>query len=96
MPGRSSENDMSTNAPTSTGPNVLVFAAVPYGVVGALSALSIMHTPFGFMAFLGIVSLIGVIVSHVIVLFDFIEEMHEKGSRSSRPFRTQASSVFGP
>jgi multidrug efflux pump subunit AcrB len=32
-----------------------------------------------FMAFLGIVSLIGVIVSHVIVLFDFIEEMHEKG-----------------
>jgi len=31
------------------------------------------------MAFLGIVSLIGVIMSHVIVLFDFIEEMHEKG-----------------
>ena len=58
---------------------LLVFAAVPYGVVGALFALSIMHTPFGFMAFLGIVSLIGVIVSHVIVLFDFIEEMHEKG-----------------
>jgi multidrug efflux pump subunit AcrB len=58
---------------------LLVFAAVPYGVVGALTALSIMHTPFGFMAFLGIVSLIGVIVSHVIVLFDFIEEMHEKG-----------------
>jgi len=58
---------------------LLVFAAAPYGVVGSLLALSIMHTPFGFMAFLGIASLIGVIVSHVIVLFDFIEEMHEKG-----------------
>ena len=58
---------------------LLVFAAVPYGVVGALAALYIMRTPFGFMAFLGIVSLVGVIVSHVIVLFDFIEEMHEKG-----------------
>ncbi|MGE5220239.1 MAG: efflux RND transporter permease subunit [Chloroflexota bacterium] len=58
---------------------LLVFAAVPYGVVGALAALYIMKTPFGFMAFLGIVSLVGVIVSHVIVLFDFIEEMHEKG-----------------
>jgi multidrug efflux pump subunit AcrB len=58
---------------------LLVFAAAPYGAVGALLALSIMHTPFGFMAFLGIASLIGVIVSHVIVLFDFIEEMHEKG-----------------
>jgi multidrug efflux pump subunit AcrB len=58
---------------------LLVFAAAPYGVVGSLVALSIMHTPFGFMAFLGIASLIGVIVSHVIVLFDFIEEMHAKG-----------------
>ncbi len=58
---------------------LLVLAAAPYGVVGALIALSVMGSAFGFMAFLGIASLIGVIVSHVIVLFDFIEEMHEKG-----------------
>ena len=58
---------------------LLVFAATPYGVIGALIALSVMGTPFGFMAFLGIASLIGVIISHVIVLFDFIEEMHERG-----------------
>ncbi len=57
----------------------LVFAAVPYGVVGALIALFVMKVPFGYMAFLGIASLVGVIVSHVIVLFDFIEEIHEKG-----------------
>jgi multidrug efflux pump subunit AcrB len=57
----------------------LVLAAAPYGVVGALIALYAMRASFGFMAFLGIASLIGVIVSHVIVLFDFIEEMHEKG-----------------
>jgi multidrug efflux pump subunit AcrB len=31
------------------------------------------------MAFLGVISLMGVIVSHIIVLFDFIEEMHERG-----------------
>jgi multidrug efflux pump subunit AcrB len=58
---------------------MLVLAAAPYGVVGALIALYVMGTSFGFMAFLGIASLIGVIVSHVIVLFDFIEEMREKG-----------------
>jgi multidrug efflux pump subunit AcrB len=57
----------------------LVFAAAPYGVVGAVLALWVMKTSFGFMAFLGIASLVGVIVSHVIVLFDFIEEMHAKG-----------------
>jgi hypothetical protein len=36
------------------------------------------------MAFLGIASPVGVIVSHVIVLFDFIEEMHAKENRSKR------------
>jgi len=59
---------------------ILVFAAIPYGMVGALAALWIMGAPFGFMAFLGIASLVGVIVSHVIVLFDFIEEAHERGA----------------
>jgi multidrug efflux pump subunit AcrB len=58
---------------------MIVFAAISYGVVGALAALWFMHTPFGFMAFLGVASLIGVIVSHIIVLFDFIEERHEAG-----------------
>ena len=57
----------------------IVFAAVPFGMVGALAALWIMGQPFGFMAFLGIVSLVGVIVSHIIVLFDFIEEKHSEG-----------------
>jgi multidrug efflux pump subunit AcrB len=57
----------------------LVFGAIPYGMVGAIIALWIMGAPFGFMAFLGVVSLVGVIVSHVIVLFDFIEEAREKG-----------------
>jgi multidrug efflux pump subunit AcrB len=57
----------------------LVFAAVPYGIVGAFGALAITRTPFGFMAFLGITSLVGVIVSHVIVLFEFIEQRQELG-----------------
>jgi multidrug efflux pump subunit AcrB len=57
----------------------VVFAAIPYGTVGALAALWLMGSAFGFMAFLGVASLIGVIVSHIIVLFDFIEERHEAG-----------------
>ena len=57
----------------------VVFAAVPYGIVGGLTALWITGTPFGFMAFLGIISLVGLIVSHIIVLFDFIEEKHAAG-----------------
>jgi multidrug efflux pump subunit AcrB len=57
----------------------VVFAAIPYGTVGAVACLWFMGSAFGFMAFLGVASLIGVIVSHIIVLFDFIEERHEAG-----------------
>lgn len=63
---------------SSTKP-LIVFSAIPFGVVAALISLRIAGAPFGFMAFLGIISLIGVIVSHVIVLFDCIEEKHEAG-----------------
>ena len=59
---------------------IIVFSAIPFGIVGALVSLIVMGEPFGFMAFLGVASLIGVIVSHVIVLFDFIEERHAEGS----------------
>jgi multidrug efflux pump subunit AcrB len=58
---------------------LIVFSAIPFGVVGALVTLILMGAPFGFMAFLGVASLIGVIVSHVIVLFDFIEEARAEG-----------------
>jgi multidrug efflux pump subunit AcrB len=58
---------------------LIVFSAIPFGVMGALVSLAVMGAPFGFMAFLGVASLIGVIVSHVIVLFDYIEEARERG-----------------
>ena len=62
----------------------LVFAAAPYGVAGAFIALWIMNTSFGFMAFLGIASLIGVIVSHVIVSSTSLRRCTPRASRSNR------------
>jgi multidrug efflux pump subunit AcrB len=58
---------------------LLVLSAIPFGVLGALASLSFSNVPFGFMAFVGIISLMGVIVSHVIVLFVGIEEARERG-----------------
>jgi len=57
---------------------LIVFAAIPFGLVGVVLGLTATKTNFGFMAFLGVASLIGVIVSHIIVLFDFIEESRER------------------
>jgi multidrug efflux pump subunit AcrB len=58
---------------------LVVFAGVPFGMVAGMLGLLPFGTPFGFMAFLGVASLAGVIVSHVIVLFDYIEEARQRG-----------------
>lgn len=58
---------------------LVVFAAVPFGMVGGLMGLIVFGVPLGFFALLGVSSLIGVIISHVIVLFEYIEEAHERG-----------------
>jgi multidrug efflux pump subunit AcrB len=63
---------------------LVVGAAVPFGMVGGLMGLLVFGAPFGFMAFLGVASLAGVIVSHIIVLFDYIEEMREQGESLHR------------
>lgn len=58
---------------------VVVLLTVPLGLVGAFVGLTLFQAPLGFMALLGIVSLAGVIVSHIIVLNDFIEEARAEG-----------------
>ncbi|HVX12214.1 MAG TPA: efflux RND transporter permease subunit [Pirellulales bacterium] len=58
---------------------LVVFAAVPFGMVGGLMGLLFFNVPIGFFALLGLASLAGVIISHVIVLFEYIEEAHERG-----------------
>ena len=58
---------------------LVVMLTVPLGLVGSFLGIGLMHTPLGFMALLGIVSLAGVIVSHIIVLSDFIEEARAEG-----------------
>ncbi len=59
--------------------SVVVMLTVPLGLIGALLGLWITGSPLGFMALLGMVSLAGVIVSHIIVLSDYIEEARAMG-----------------
>ncbi len=58
----------------------ILFTAIPFGMVGALGFLWVTGAPLGFMALLGIASLIGLITSQVIIYFDSVEEMRSKGS----------------
>jgi len=58
---------------------LVVMATVPLGLIGAFAGIVLFQANMGFMAFLAVVSLAGVIVSHIIVLSDFIEGSLEHG-----------------
>jgi multidrug efflux pump len=59
--------------------SLVVMLTVPLGLIGAFAGIVAMQTSLGFMAFIGIMSLAGVVVSHIIVLSDFIEEARAEG-----------------
>lgn len=55
----------------------MIVLTIPLGVIGMVLGLLIFNVPFGFMAFLGVISLAGIVINNAIVLVDKIE-MEEK------------------
>jgi outer membrane protein TolC len=86
---------------------LVVMAAIPLGLLGASLGLLVTRNPFGFTAFLGIVSLGGVVVRNAIILIDYIrarmaegiaieEAAVEAGERRLRPiFLTTMAAAVG-
>jgi multidrug efflux pump subunit AcrB len=50
---------------------IVILLTVPLGLTGAIAGLLITGNPFGLMAFIGVVSLTGIIINDSIVLTDF-------------------------
>ena len=50
----------------------MIVLTVPLGVIGMVIGLLIFQVPFGFMAFLGVISLAGIVMVNAIVLIDRI------------------------
>jgi len=51
----------------------MVVSTIPLGVIGVVIGLIALRSYFGFMAFLGVISLAGIVINNAIVLIDRIE-----------------------
>ncbi|MDG2448868.1 MAG: efflux RND transporter permease subunit [Saprospiraceae bacterium] len=51
----------------------IVLATIPLGLIGVILGLLIFRSSFGFMAFLGVISLAGIVINNAIVLLDRIK-----------------------
>ncbi len=62
------------------GKVLIVLATFPLSLLGAMLGLIITGNPFGFTAFMGIISLMGIVVRNGIILVDYADElMREHG-----------------
>ncbi len=53
---------------------LLVFLTGPFGIIGAAGALLLFNRPFGFVALLGVIALMGMIQRNSVILIDQIEQ----------------------
>ncbi|MFD2067763.1 efflux RND transporter permease subunit [Pontibacter silvestris] len=86
---------------------LLVMASIPLSLFGALLGLILTGNPFGFTAFIGLISLSGIVVRNAIILVDYANELirhgmniptaaAEAGKRRLRPiFLTAMAAAIG-
>jgi multidrug efflux pump len=58
---------------------MLVFLTGPLGIAGVAGALLIFNRPFGFVALLGVIALMGMIMRNSVILIDQIEQDRARG-----------------
>lgn len=59
--------------------SLIVFAAAPLGLIGVVAALLPFGVPMGFVAILGILALIGILIRNSVILVHEIQELIAKG-----------------
>ncbi|MEN9715978.1 MAG: hypothetical protein RJA35_1445 [Actinomycetota bacterium] len=58
---------------------VLLLTSIPFAATGAIIALLISNTALGVPALIGMLLLVGIVVTNAIVLIDLINQYHERG-----------------
>ena len=75
----------------------IVLSTIPLGLIGVILGLLLFQSYFGFMAFLGLISLAGIVINNAIVLLDRIEiELVENGLSPQDAIVAAAQQRFRP
>jgi multidrug efflux pump subunit AcrB len=74
----------------------LVLSVVPLGLIGVVAALLLFRQPLGFVAILGILSLLGMIARNGVILIDQIEAVRAEGVAVWNAVIEAATSRFRP
>lgn len=75
---------------------LIVFIAIPFAFTGMIWALLITGYTFSFTAFVGLTSLVGIVVNNSIILVDYINKLRERGLPLNRALQEAAEIRLTP
>lgn len=75
---------------------LIIMAAIPFGIIGALMAHLMMGLSLGLLSIFGIIGLSGVVVNDSLVMIDFINEERRSGMPALDAIVSGAKSRFRP
>jgi multidrug efflux pump subunit AcrB len=65
---------------SSMGQPLIIMSAIPFGLIGVVASFKLLGLPIGFMALMGMLGLVGVVINDSIVLVTFINRsLEDKG-----------------
>lgn len=74
----------------------IILCTVPLGMIGVMPGLVLTGNNFGFVAFIGVVALVGIAVNNGIILVDYINYLRESGYEFYEAIRTTGRTRFIP
>jgi multidrug efflux pump subunit AcrB len=75
---------------------LIIFAAIPLAIIGAFPALYLTGYTFSFMAFVGFISLVGIVVNNSIILVDYANQLLGEGHSVREAVTTSGETRFTP
>lgn len=75
---------------------LIVFAAIPLAIIGSIIALLLTGYSFSFTAFVGLTSLVGIVVNNSIILVDYTNKLRENGSDLISALKEAGETRFRP
>lgn len=75
---------------------LIILFAVPLGLIGVMPGLVITGNNFGFLAFIGVVALVGIAVNDAIVLVDYINYLRRNGYELLEAVKETGKTRFMP
>ena len=75
---------------------LIVFSAIPLAITGSFVALFITGWSFSFFAFVGFISLMGIVVNNSIILVDYANKLIEEGNNLLQAIESAAHTRFTP